>query len=358
MLSVKQGGIKYHFLSLWYDSTWVWTPVSQTIGEHFNHNANGPVSISRYPLWKLANNTKILQNFWLKYFYLFIFIFCLKALMLLLDTDMKITLTCRVNCVGGQLEGACSRTLCGWHSRRQHVHVQRDGGRLEEMWPREFARASGTFHYRNIFNPRITNKKGRKVSLKKFNVAPMCGCKLSHLRFSLSLSLSLSLSYYFYLTLSPTISFSLFHSLSLCFSFSLSLSLILSLTLSPTISLSLSLFLPLPFSLSHYLSLSLSPFLSLTLSPTISLFCFYRFLFLPLSISSFLSLPLSPTISLTLSLSFYLILSLFLSLPFSLSFSFSLFLSLLIRTFQVIKGKEKKQIIYSYESALLSLTTL
>ena len=27
MLSVKQGGIKYHFLSLWYDSTWDWTPV-------------------------------------------------------------------------------------------------------------------------------------------------------------------------------------------------------------------------------------------------------------------------------------------------------------------------------------------
>ena len=31
MLSVKQGGIKYHFLSLWYDSTWDWTPVFQTI---------------------------------------------------------------------------------------------------------------------------------------------------------------------------------------------------------------------------------------------------------------------------------------------------------------------------------------
>ena len=28
MLSVKQGGIKYNFLSLWYDSTWDWTPVS------------------------------------------------------------------------------------------------------------------------------------------------------------------------------------------------------------------------------------------------------------------------------------------------------------------------------------------
>ena len=34
MLSVKQGSIKYHFLSLWYDSTWDWTPVSRTIGEH------------------------------------------------------------------------------------------------------------------------------------------------------------------------------------------------------------------------------------------------------------------------------------------------------------------------------------
>ena len=34
MLCVKQGGIKYHFLSLWYDSTYDWTPVSRTIGEH------------------------------------------------------------------------------------------------------------------------------------------------------------------------------------------------------------------------------------------------------------------------------------------------------------------------------------
>ena len=37
MLSVKQGGIKYHFLSLWYDWTWDWTPVSRTIGEHSTH---------------------------------------------------------------------------------------------------------------------------------------------------------------------------------------------------------------------------------------------------------------------------------------------------------------------------------
>ena len=36
MLSVKQGGIKYHFLSLWYDPTWDWTQVSRAIGEHSN----------------------------------------------------------------------------------------------------------------------------------------------------------------------------------------------------------------------------------------------------------------------------------------------------------------------------------
>ena len=43
MLSVKQGGIKYHFKSLWYDSTWDWTQVSRAIGEHSNRWANVPV---------------------------------------------------------------------------------------------------------------------------------------------------------------------------------------------------------------------------------------------------------------------------------------------------------------------------
>ena len=42
LLSVKQGDIKYHFKSLWYDATWDWTQVSRTIGKHstqelFNH---------------------------------------------------------------------------------------------------------------------------------------------------------------------------------------------------------------------------------------------------------------------------------------------------------------------------------
>ena len=35
MLSVKYGGIKYHFLSLWYNSTWNWTSVSRAYCEHY-----------------------------------------------------------------------------------------------------------------------------------------------------------------------------------------------------------------------------------------------------------------------------------------------------------------------------------
>ena len=37
MLSIKQGGIKYHFLNLRYYSIWELTPVSRTIGEHSTH---------------------------------------------------------------------------------------------------------------------------------------------------------------------------------------------------------------------------------------------------------------------------------------------------------------------------------
>ena len=34
MQYITQGGIKYYFLSLWYESTWDWTLVSRTIGKH------------------------------------------------------------------------------------------------------------------------------------------------------------------------------------------------------------------------------------------------------------------------------------------------------------------------------------
>ena len=37
MLSVKQGGIKYYFLSLLYDLTSDWTPAFWAIGKHSTH---------------------------------------------------------------------------------------------------------------------------------------------------------------------------------------------------------------------------------------------------------------------------------------------------------------------------------
>ena len=44
MMNDQQGGIKYHSLSLWYESTWEWTPVSWTIDE-YSMNARGVVVI-------------------------------------------------------------------------------------------------------------------------------------------------------------------------------------------------------------------------------------------------------------------------------------------------------------------------
>ena len=43
MLSVKIVGINYHFFSLWYDATWDWTQVSQSIGEYSNHYTIMPI---------------------------------------------------------------------------------------------------------------------------------------------------------------------------------------------------------------------------------------------------------------------------------------------------------------------------
>ena len=45
MLSVKQGGIKCHSLSLWCDSTKDWTPVFQAIVEHSSRLVYGPVVV-------------------------------------------------------------------------------------------------------------------------------------------------------------------------------------------------------------------------------------------------------------------------------------------------------------------------
>ena len=49
MMSVKQGGIKYHFLSLWYDSTGDWTTIFLTIGEDSTHLVNWALSFHYDP---------------------------------------------------------------------------------------------------------------------------------------------------------------------------------------------------------------------------------------------------------------------------------------------------------------------
>ena len=57
MLRVKQSGIKYHFLSSWYDSTGDWTPVSRAIGEHSIHYANkGDKKEEKltFTIWKIS----------------------------------------------------------------------------------------------------------------------------------------------------------------------------------------------------------------------------------------------------------------------------------------------------------------
>ena len=48
MLSFKQGGNKYHFLTLSYNLTWNWSRISRAIGKHSNHYTNKPVYIYIY----------------------------------------------------------------------------------------------------------------------------------------------------------------------------------------------------------------------------------------------------------------------------------------------------------------------
>ena len=62
MLRVKQSGIKFHFLCVWYDSTWDWNLVSKTTGEHSNHFAN-----SLMQSWYVLNlNSLILCEYFTK----------------------------------------------------------------------------------------------------------------------------------------------------------------------------------------------------------------------------------------------------------------------------------------------------
>ena len=65
MLDAKQGSIEYHFLSLWYDSTWDWTPVSQAIGFVGKVFANDPGDLGVVAIEKGAfrSPSTIVTNF-------------------------------------------------------------------------------------------------------------------------------------------------------------------------------------------------------------------------------------------------------------------------------------------------------
>ena len=56
LLSVKQGGIRYHFKSLLYDVTWDWTQVSRTIGKHSTHQTNELVGQFKCQNSSISNN--------------------------------------------------------------------------------------------------------------------------------------------------------------------------------------------------------------------------------------------------------------------------------------------------------------
>ena len=56
ILCDKEGGIKYHFLSLWYDSTWDWTLVSQTI---VNTLLIWPILSSSFDVYKATSVTEV-----------------------------------------------------------------------------------------------------------------------------------------------------------------------------------------------------------------------------------------------------------------------------------------------------------
>ena len=70
LLSVKQGVIKYTFLSFWYDSTCDWNPVSRTAGEYLILKANAllnikPIIRTPYGVTDFSNiDAGILQKYW------------------------------------------------------------------------------------------------------------------------------------------------------------------------------------------------------------------------------------------------------------------------------------------------------
>ena len=64
MLSVKQGGIKYHFLVFGMTRLGDWTQVSQNIGEHSSELANGTCNLVKTTEWN-KKKAKRWPNIWI-----------------------------------------------------------------------------------------------------------------------------------------------------------------------------------------------------------------------------------------------------------------------------------------------------
>ena len=80
MLSAKQGCIKYHFLSLWYDTTWERTSISWTIGECSNHYPTVNIELNKIyrSVFMFSKMLSIFDafNFHLSnFFYVYLFIY-------------------------------------------------------------------------------------------------------------------------------------------------------------------------------------------------------------------------------------------------------------------------------------------
>ena len=61
MLSVKKDGIKYHFLSLWYDSTWGWTPVDLYYNDPIFVRCHNKAKIAHR--WEIFASATAVNNF-------------------------------------------------------------------------------------------------------------------------------------------------------------------------------------------------------------------------------------------------------------------------------------------------------
>ena len=88
MLSVKQVSNKYHFLSLWYDLTWDWNPISRTIDEYYTQfyipffEKKFKILIVKYCLLApmKPSCTAQMDLFLMLYIYIYIYIYILFGL--------------------------------------------------------------------------------------------------------------------------------------------------------------------------------------------------------------------------------------------------------------------------------------